>query len=293
MRLSLTVSLCLLVLNSQSQSYDWWINTVHWDGVTTWERYIRLTPGFLGPNALPVPRISNGSIDSINSFGLSTDFYFSKGDNTQDILLFANYCLVKNKISFDISWLPVEHFTMSHEIKTERHVFPIHYYDHYANGDIHLNTIIQLFNIKSKKLQSAVRIGYRFPSSEIRAARFTDAPGYYFDISIAKGFRHNPALKWIAMTGGYFWQAEINRHPQDDAFLFGTGFEWNRKNLRMQIYGAGYLGYFYRMRDKPIVFRAGLEKTIKRKIFSFQFQQGLHNFNYSSLQFGMRYRYGK
>jgi hypothetical protein len=64
-----------------------------------------------------------------------------------------------------------------------------------------------------------LRIGYRFPSSEIGASRFTDAPGYYFDVSFAKGFHSHPALKWIVMAGGYFWQAEIRRHPQDDAFL--------------------------------------------------------------------------
>jgi|SRR6266487_5664028 len=291
--LFLTAMMCCTILFSSAQSYDWWINTVHWDGVSTWEHYIILTPGFLGPNALPVPRITNGSIDTINSFGLGTDFYFSDDDHTQDISLYANYCLVKNKISFDAYWVPVEHFTMSHEIKTERHVFPTHYYDHYAHGDVHLNTNIQLLNNKAKNIQSAIRIGYRFPTSEIRAARFTDAPGYYFDISFAKGFHSHPAVKWIVMAGGYFWQAEIKREPQDDAFLFGTGLEWNKKNLRIQTSVSGYLGYFYRLRDKPILLRAGFDKTIKRKILFFQFQQGLHNFNYTSMELGMKYCYGK
>ena len=291
--LFLTVMMCCIVLFSSAQSYDWWINTVHWDGVTPWERYIIFTAGFLGPNALPVPRITNGSIDSVNSFGLSTDFYFSDDDHTQDISLYANYCLVKNKISFDAYWVPVEHFTMSHKIKTERHVFPIHYYDHYSEGDVHLNTNIQLFNNKSKNIQSALRIGYRFPTSQIGAARFTDAPGYYFDISFAKGFHSHPAVKWIVMAGGYFWQAEIKREPQDDAFLFGTGLEWNKKNLRIQTSVAGYLGYFYRLRDKPILFRTSFDKSVKRKILFFQFQQGLHNFNYSSIELGMKYCYGK
>ena len=287
------LSCCCLPIFSSAQSNTWWEETVHWDGVTPWERYIVFTPGFLGPNALPVPRLTNGSVDSVNSFGLSGHFYFSRDDQTQDIALYANYCLVKNKISFDVFWVPVEHFTMGHELKTERHVFPIHYYDHYANGDLHLNTNIQLFNNKAKKIQSALRIGYRFPTSEIGAARFTDAPGYYFDVSFAKGFNSHPALKWIAMAGGYFWQAEIRRHPQDDAFLFGTGFEWNKKNLKIQTSVSGYLGYFYRMRDKPILFRAGFDKIIKRKILFFQFQQGLHNFNYTSAELGLKFRYGK
>ncbi|HMG67582.1 MAG TPA: hypothetical protein VK588_07845 [Chitinophagaceae bacterium] len=289
----LSVMMCCTFLFCRAQSYTWWENTVHWDGVTPWERYIVFTAGFLGPNALPVPHITNGSIDSVNSIGMSGDVYFSKDDHTQDISLYANYCLVKNKVSFDIYWVPVEHFDMSYDVKTERHVFPLHYYDHFAKGDVHLNTNIQLFNNNVKNIHSSLRIGYRFPSSEIGAARFTDAPGYYFDVSFAKGFHSHPTLKWIAMAGGYFWQAEIRRHPQDDAFLFGSGLEWNKKNLRIQTSVAGYLGYFYRLRDKPILYRASLEKTIKRKIVFFQFQQGLHNFNYTTIGLGMKYRFGK
>ena len=63
-----------------------------------------------------------------------------------------------------------------------------------------------------------------------------------FDVSFAKGFNSHPALKWIAMAGGYFWQAEIKRHPQDDAFLFGTGFEWNKRISEFKLLSAAILG---------------------------------------------------
>ena len=288
--LLLTAVICCVFLYAPGQSYTWWENTVNWDGVTPWERYITFTPGFLGPNALPVPHITNGSIDSVNSIGISGNIYFSKEDHTQNISLYANYCLVKNKISFDVFWVPVEHFTMSHRLKGERHVFSDFYYQHYALGDVHLNTNIQLYNNEAKKMRSALRIGYRFASSEIGAARFTDAPGYYFDISFAKAFHAMPALKWIMMAGGYFWQADnIMRHRQDDAFLFGSGLEWSKKNIRIQTCVTGYLGWYYRLRDKPILFRAGIDKTMKKNTWFFQFQQGLHNFNYSSTEMGMKF----
>ena len=290
--LLLTAVISCIFFSAPAQSFGWWENTVNWDGITPWERYITFTPGFLGPDALPVPHITNGSIDSINSLGISSNFYFSKEDHTQNISLYANYCLVKNKISFDVFLVPVEHFTMSHRLKGERHVFTNFYYQHYALGDVHLNTNIQLYNSDSKNIRSALRIGYRFASSEIGAARFTDAPGYYFDISFAKKFRSNPSLKWIVMAGGYFWQADnIRRHRQDDAFLFGSGFEWNKKNIRIQTYVTGYLGWYYRLRDKPILFRAGIDKTMKKNTLFFQFQQGLHNFNYSSLETGLRFNF--
>ena len=78
-------------------------------------------------------------------------FIFQCDDHTQDIALYANYCLVKNKVSFDAFWVPIEHFTMSHELKTERHVFTLHYYDRYGHGDLHLNTNIQPLTTKQKK----------------------------------------------------------------------------------------------------------------------------------------------
>ncbi len=291
--LHLIAVICCNFLYSSAQSIGWWENVVHWDGVTHWERYINYMPGFLGPNALPVPHISNGSIDSINSFGFSGNYHFSKDDHTQNVSIYANYCLVKNKISFDVFAVPVEHFTMSHLLKEERKVFALHYYDRYAMGDVYLNTNIQLINNPIKRIQSALRIGYRFASSQIGAARFSDAPGYYFDISFSKTFHTASALKWIAMAGGYVWQCDniIIRQRQDDAFLFGSGLEWNKTNTRIQTYIAGYRGYHPQSRDKPYLFRISLDKRTRRNNWFFQFQQGLHNFNYSSIEARLRFNF--
>ena len=92
-----TVLLCF-VLNGYAQTFDWWAQVVHWDGVSEWPKYMITQPGYMGPNALPVPRIGNGSIDSNFSVSTTGSFHFSKGDNTQNITVYANYCRVKNVI---------------------------------------------------------------------------------------------------------------------------------------------------------------------------------------------------
>ncbi|HEY6505564.1 MAG TPA: hypothetical protein VIZ28_16430 [Chitinophagaceae bacterium] len=288
MRALLLTVLCSFVINCNAQTFDWWAQTVNWDGVSHWSRYIITQPGYLGPNALPVPRITNGSIDSISSVAATGSFHFSKGDNTQNLTIYANYCLVKDVISFDASWVPYEHYTMSHEIKTERHVFSHFYNDHAAPGDIHLNTNIQLLNKWRKHIHLALRIGYRFPTGGgLGAARYSDGPGYYFDLSFGKPF-NNSRLKWIGMAGFYSWQLISDKHRQDDAFLFGSGLEWNTKSIRLQTYIAGYIGYLKNSGDKPIVFRTTLEKKIKQISLLFGFQQGLHDFKYSSVELGMK-----
>src|SRR4026207_1206678 len=130
----------------QAQSFQWWAQIVNWDGVSHWNKYIITTPAYMGPNALPVPFINTGSIDSIHSLGLSGNFHFSKGDKTQNAVMYANYCLVKNVISFDASWIPFEHYNMDHATKEKRHVFSYYYYNSRAIGDVQLNTNIQVLN---------------------------------------------------------------------------------------------------------------------------------------------------
>jgi hypothetical protein len=289
MRRIVVIIFTLSVANSYGQTFDWWAQLVHWDGVSEWPKYMITQPAYMGPNALPVPRIGNGSIDSNFSISATGSLHFSKGDNTQNLTIYANYCLVKNVISFDASWIPYEHFTMSHAIKEQRHVFSHFYYDQHATGDIELNTTIQLLNRWRKNIQLALRIGYRFPTGTgLGVARYTDGPGYHFDLSFGKSI--NTSLKWIGMLGFYSWQLINVGRRQDDAFLFGTGAEWNTKTVRLQTYISGYLGYQLNSGDKPVVFRATVEKKIKRTSLLLGFQQGLHDFKYSSIEVGAKYR---
>lgn len=284
--------LLLIVGQVQAQDFPWWAKLVKWDGVTPWQRYILTNPAYMGPNALPVPFITNGSIDTVNSVGLSGNFHFSKGDNTQNLAVYGNYCLVKDVISFDIYWIPYERYQMSHAVKEKRHVFSHYYYDKSAYGDIHLNTNIQLFRKWREYIQLALRIGYRLPtSSGLGTARFTDAPGYYFDLSAAKPLHKESHWKLIAMAGLYVWQTNLAGRRQNDAFLFGGGLEWNPAGWRLQMYGSGYLGYMEDQGDKPLLFRTSLEQKGKRINVILKFQQGLHNFEYSSIETGIRYAF--
>jgi hypothetical protein len=63
------------------------------------------------------------------------------------------------------------------------------YNDTKAQGDIYANINFQIFNKWRKYIHLALRAGFRYPtSSSVDAARFTDAPGYHFDVSAAKTF---------------------------------------------------------------------------------------------------------
>lgn len=242
----------------------------------------------MGPNALLVPFLGNGSVDSNNYVSATGHFHFMKGDKTQNIALYGNYCLVKDVVSVDIAYVPVEFYQMSDAVKKERHVYYTHYNSSSAKGDVYLNGTVKLLKKWEKNIQLALRFGFRLPSSNrLEAARFTDNMGYYTDISFGKPL--SPSLKWIGMAGIYVWQLTGDGHRQDDAFLFGTGMEWNKNGWKLQGYAAGYLGYIHNSGDKPVVLRTHTEKRFGNTGILLRLQQGLNDFEYSSVELGAKF----
>ena len=94
------------------------------------------------------------------------------------------------------------------------------------------------------------------------------------------------------MFGFYVWQTNQDRHFQDDAFLFGAGMEYNKRDWRIQLSSCAYFGYMQNG-DQPLLIRLGAEKKINRSTAILRFQQGLHDFKYSTVEAGAKWRIGK
>lgn len=283
---ALLVTLIFFPDNTGAQTHEKWADVVNWDGVTPWRNYLIYSPGYLGPNALPVPSMSNGTADSVNSIALYFAFHSGTGDKTKNLRITSNYCISRNKLSVEISWVPIESFTMSPEIKDKRHVYLTGYHDSKAKGDIYSNVALQILNRWRKHIHLAVRAGFRYPtSSSVDAARFTDAPGYHFDISAGKSFTGG-RFKLNAMGGVYIWQ--LNTEGQNDAVLFGGGFEYSYKNCRMIATCRGYSGYRHNG-DQPLMVAASFEKKFKAVSLLINLQHGLRDFDFSSVETGIKY----
>jgi hypothetical protein len=91
------------------------------------------------------------------------------------------------------------------------------------------------------------------------------------------------------MLGFYSWHIESDKNNQDDAILFGTGLLWDKNSWRVEANVAGYIGYLEESGDKPVVFRLNAEKRIQRFSVLLGFQQGLHDFDYSTGELGVKY----
>ena len=75
----------------------------NWDGITHWSRYIVISPGFMGPNALPVPEIKKGIIENRIEFELSQQNHFSKHDKTFN--LFCDYISLLQIIRLPLNFI--------------------------------------------------------------------------------------------------------------------------------------------------------------------------------------------
>jgi hypothetical protein len=292
----LVFALCLMFFSASltAQDEQWWRNNVNWDGVSGYQKYIKFSPGFMGPNALPVPFVRNGLIDSVSCFTITASGHFRKGEVTFNPALYASYVLVPGVISFDAWYVPAEWFQTSHELKTERKIYYWYYNTKWAKGDAVLNTNIQLLKKQKDVFQLALRMGFRFPTSNgVGAARFTDGAGYYFDLNAGKAMNPSKTFYWKAMLGFYSWQLGNLVQQQNDALLFGAGAEYKNKKRLFECSVAGYMGYLKNSGDKPLVARVGYEEQLKNMKLQIRLQQGLNDFRYTSLEAGAGYVFKK
>jgi hypothetical protein len=249
-------------------------------------------PAFQGPNSLPVPQVGNGRIDSNSYIGVSGAFHFMEGDHTQNIVVNGHLALVKDVVGVELTWIPWERYNMSTALKEKRHVYYEFWNDKKAAGDLLLNTNFRLLKKWAPVMDLILQIGYRMPSgTDYGSARYSDGPGYHFAINMGKPLNKAKTLKLTAMAGFLVWQIESDIFKQDDSFLFGAGLEYRKKNFSLQTNVAGYLGYLEKQGDKPVVFRARAEQQLKKIKLVLGFQQGLNDFEYSSVDAGLRFNF--
>ena len=104
------------------EDYTWWNELHGWqDGDPGWRNWIRITPGYLGPNALPVPEVKRGYLNYKSEFEITASGHFLKGDPTQDISARLFVPFAQSKIAVEFYGVMVEHFSFSEEIRNERY----------------------------------------------------------------------------------------------------------------------------------------------------------------------------
>ena len=303
---ALIVSFPCKVIISQDDA-TWWNETHHWDGITSWTQYIIYSPYYTGPNALPVPYSQKGRVKDQIELRMDLEGHFSNGDNTQDILLDCYIPLIKNKIAVEFYGVPVEHYNMDEPTVIERRGRNRDG-EGYAMGDFYFSTMVQL--IRDKKIPDmTLRMACKTASgSQLSDARYTDAPGYFFDLSMGKDLiltnKLIQKIRFHWMMGFYSWQMNLPENRQNDAVLFGAGIDISISGFCLNNSLDGYSGYFGKelvvvgdktepvsFRDRPIVYRLDVMKQTEHFDFGLGYQLGLNNYTYQSIKLSLIYHF--
>lgn len=290
MRRILLIIFYLIPLVSSAQGdWTWWNEKHGWQpGMPSWRSFLHITPGFLGPNALPVPEMKKGIIKTGTSLELGVDLHFMKGDPTQN--LFAKYyrSFAGDKIAVELYGVLLEHYAMSDYVRDERVARD---YDGkgIAIGDLYFSTLIQL--VKDRRFpDTMVRMAGRTASGgQLEAARYSDSPGYFFDFSFSKNYSgRNEGMSFspYASIGFYSWQTNDDMNLQNDAFSGGIGadLKWAKWTVSNSV--SGYSGY-KNERDKPVVYTFDLNHSLAKNTVRLQYVHGLRDWTYQTIKLSL------
>ena len=293
-------------LSAQQGAYSW-NDLVAWNGVTHWTKYMIISPEYFGPNALPVPELKQGIISPKPFFDINAASHISKGDKTSNLFL-KYYHPFNQRIAIEISLVPIEFYKISSEIRDKR---KIRNEDPkgFAIGDLMFGTIIQL--IKGKTSMPDITFGAYFRTAsggKMNDARYTDMPGYNFDFTFGKDVslfsQKEINMRWFVSAGFYVWQTNLDNYLQNDAFSAGAGLKLNVNQVEIITDCSGYFGYISHKNepvvfksekpylydgDKPVIYKFKFITGSENLKYNLVFQQGLHDFDYSSIIFGISY----
>ncbi len=276
---------CLSVAQKPYVDYSWWNELHGWEPDDPgWRNWIIISPGYLGPNALPVPEVKRGFLNEKTEIEVTASNHFSAADPTQDISGRFFIPFAKNKIAVEVYGVFGEHFAFSENIRNERFA-RIEDGKGFAFGDLYFSTLIQL--LKDRKFPNTLlRMAAKTASgNQLEGARNTDSPGYFFDLSFSKDFGSDEIFLYrpFASAGFYSWQTNDEDNLQNDAYMYAVGSDFIINNWMISTSLAGYSGY-KDQRDRPMQINFELRHDWEKSAFRIQFIHGLRDYNYETLR---------
>lgn len=286
MRLGLFCVFLLLNLQGFCQDYSWWDAKHNYLNDKPRLAYLKLSPEFMGPNALPVPYSTNGQLSKEISLQFSSQNHFRTGEFTTNTFIQLNLP-VGNKAEFRAYIVPFELFWTDTTLRDERLSLD-RSTSGFSGGDFYFESLFKLLSQEKHNWDAVLRIAVKTASgTDLEASRFTDTPGYYFDLGLGK--KLNESSRLSVMLGFYAWQTYSTLQRQDDAFLYGLSYQKNLSNFLLTSSLEGYIGYINNG-DRPMVLRLKAEQKNDKKFRLFLgFQKGLINFPYTSAELGFAY----
>ena len=256
----------------------------------------KIAPAYFGPNAFPVPDMLDGRTSSklkLEFYGdcfLGTTTGNVADDVTGDVFARLTVPIFTPKVNITV-WMPLfELFHTSAEVNALRRLPYTGDLKGADLGDLYVSADVQVLSQERHHLDMAVRAVLKTASAnQFAMGRCYDAPGYFFDAAIGRGFdfggsNHN--LRVVVSGGFLCWQTDNGR--QNDAVMYGAKVAYRYKNFSIDTAFGGYAGW-ERDGDHPITLKTNLAYHLGNLSIRLGHQVGFRDWPYHQLRLGVSY----
>ncbi len=260
----------------------------------------KIGPAYFGPNAFPVPDMLDGRTSSELKLELYGDCFLgtTTGNVTDDITgdLFAKLTipLFTPKANLTV-WMPIfEYFHTSAELIALRRL-PEPYSKNdlqgMDSGDVYVSADVRILTQEQHHVDMTARATLKTASAnQFAKGRCYDAPGYFFDAAVGRGFQlgthHN--LR-VAASGGFLcWQTDNGR--QNDAVMYGVLLAYSYKRFTIDSCFGGYVGW-EGVGDRPMTLKTNISYRIGDFALRIGHQVGFKDWPYHQIRIGATYTF--
>ena len=256
----------------------------------------KIAPGYFGPNAFPVPEMSDATTSSRWKAELYSDFFVGTmgepgDDYTTDIFARLTIPLFSPRVNLAIWGSLYEFFHSGPSVNQRRRLLYEGDVDYHTPGDIYVSTEFQTFLQQKHGFDMTVRAVLKSASGDrYEYARYYDSPGYFFDATFGRGFDLSDKVKArVALSGGFLcWQTDNGR--QNDAVMYGALASLAAGSAVMSVQYGGYVGW-ERDGDCPMTLRADLGWAFGDLSVRAGWQMGFHDWPFHQFRVGLEYRF--
>ena len=256
----------------------------------------KIAPGYFGPNAFPVPEMSDGTTSAHWKAELYSDHFWGTigepgEDYTTDIFARLTIPLFSPRANLVIYGPLYEFFHSGPSANRHRRLPFQGDVDYHTPGDIYVSTEFQTLIEEKHGLDMTVRSVLKSASGDrYEYARYYDSPGYFFDATFGRGFDISENVKArLALSGGFLcWQTDNGR--QNDAVMYGALASLAAGPASLKVQYGGYVGWELDG-DCPMTLRADLGWAFGNMSLKAGWQTGFKDWYYNQVRIGLEYRF--
>ena len=260
----------------------------------------KVSPGYFGPNAFPVPDMLDGRTSPVLKLEMYSDNSFGTmagalDDFTSSLFLRLSIPLFTPRVNLVVYGPIMEYYSVSEKVGRLRRIVwrgdkPLR---KAIAGDVYVSTDIMLLIQDRHNVDMTVRAALKSASGGyFEQARFYDCPGYFFDASFGRDFclGDENVIRASLSSGFLCWQTADGR--QNDAVMYGVQAAYRSGPFNVSADFGGYAGW-ENDGDRPMTIKARASWAFSPVTLVAGYQYGFVDWPFHQIRLGLALTFGK